>query len=290
MEISGQFRECLRAVGTAVLVLSSFGCGAGSREESAGASPPGGSSPGSPSPSARAPIDQSKVALEVILIDMADGGSEADQRAFDNRVQDIVKAQPGFIKRVSAYGRREPISASDTPKRRFFITVFWDSIEHANAAAAAFTSNPISKEARPGTKPGMPDLYAHYVIGDSTIAGSEVPADALFDNPALALEVIAFDIADAASVPDLLAKDMNMDRTLISKQPGYLKRLTAVGKNELTQKRQYFITVFWKSLDDAMKAAAIVTKDPGSQVLYSFMKADGMMSYNHFYDGLKMVK
>lgn len=245
-----------------------------------------------PDPDETVDIDQTKVALEVILFDMADGGSESDQTAFDLRVQDIVKEQPGFIKRVVAYGRKEPLSPTDTASRRFLITVYWDSLEHANDAAKVLSADPIAAEPRPGVTPlgGAPYLYAHYVIGDSTKAGSEVPADALFDHEGLALEVVAFDIADGASVPDLLAADMNMDKTLISRQPGYLKRVTAVGKNELTQAPQYFITVFWESLDDAMAAGEVVAADPGGQAIFPFAKPGGMFTYDHFYDDLKMVK
>lgn len=233
-------------------------------------------------------IDQSKVALEVVMFDMASGGDEAAQTAFDNRVQDIVKKQPGFIKRVTAYGRKEPLAAGDTTQRRFLIVVYWDSLEHAQAAAVALTADPISKEQRPGVVPGAPNIYAHYVIGDSVAAGSSVPDDSAL-GAGVALELVAFDTKSGTVAADLLAKDNEMDKGLISKQPGYLKRVTALGKNELTGHQQYFILVHWKSLDDAIKAADVVSKDPLGQNIYPFIDMSGYFSYAHFYDSLKNV-
>lgn len=233
-------------------------------------------------------IDQSKVALEVIMFDIASGGNEAAQTAFDNRVQDIVKKQPGFIKRVTAYGRKEPLSAGDTSQRRFLIVVYWDSLEHAQAAAVVLTADPISKEQRPGVVPGAPNLYAHYVIGDSVAAGSSVPDDSVL-GAGVALELVAFDTKSNTVTADLLAKDNEMDKGLISKQPGYLKRVTALGKNELTGHQQYFILVHWKSLDDAVKAAGVVSKDPLGQNISPFIDTSGYFSFAHFYDSLTDV-
>ena len=74
-----------------------------------------------------------------------------------------------------------------------------------------------------------------------------------------------------------------MEMNLISKQKGFLRRITAVGKDEVTMAKQYYIHVYWETMADAMKAAEVVSADPGGKVLFQYTKnPNGIDHYAHY--------
>lgn len=257
-------------VGVASLSLLGFGC----------------SSPVDPQS-----VDQSKVALEVIAFDIASGTDEAAFRAADQPVEDLVKQQPGFLRRVTGFGKHESQGPQDPEKRQFYITVYWQTLDDANAAAQVLMASDAGKAPRPGATIAH---YGHYVIGDSAAAGGyEIPADEVLAADGEAIELVSFDVKDDADPADVITQDVGMDKGFLRAQPGYVTRIGAMGKNELTQSTAHVAVVYWKSLDDAANAAnALFTlqsmSDPSQTP--SYQKPNTPYFYSHYYDGLAVAQ
>ena len=230
--------------------------------------------------------EATSVALEVIALNIADGANVAALRADDaNMENNLISKQKGFLKRITAVGKDEVTQA-----KQYYIHVYWETMADAMHAAEVVSADPAGKVLFQYTKnPNGMDHYGHYEIGDATDrrsnAGISYPGltDPKVSGPNVALEVIALNIADGADVNALKAADLDMEQNLISKQKGFLKRITAVGKSELTQAPQYFIKVFWESLDDALKAAEVVTADPRGKSAFPYLKnPDALGHYGHY--------
>ncbi len=231
-------------------------------------------------------MEDSKVALEVIALNIADGADVAALKAADlNMEQTLISKQKGFIKRITALGKDEVTQA-----KQYYIHVYWETMADAMKAAEVVSADPGGKVLFQYIKnPNGMDHYGHYEIGDATErrknADLQYPGltDPRVNGPEVALEVIALNMADSLDPSVLRAADLEMEKSLISKQKGFIKRITAVGKSELTQSPQYFIKVFWESLNDALKAAEVVGADPGGQVLFKYLKTpDGLAHYGHY--------
>ncbi len=230
--------------------------------------------------------EESSVALEVIALNVADGANIAALRADDSNMEmNLISKQKGFLRRITAVGKDEVTMA-----KQYYIHVYWETMADAMKAAEVVSADPGGKVLFQYTKnPNGIDHYAHYEIGDATDrrknAGVEYPGptDPKVTDPNVALEVVALNTADGVDLNALKTADLDMEMNLISKQKGFIKRITAVGKSELTQAPQYFIKVFWESLDDALNAAKVVGSDPRGQVLFKFVKdPDGLGHYGHY--------
>lgn len=230
--------------------------------------------------------EEASVALEVIALNVADGANIASLRADDaNMEKNLISKQKGFLRRITAVGKDE-----STQAKQYYIHVYWQTMADALKAAEVVSADPGGKVLFQYTKnPDGMDHYGHYEIGDATerrkAAGVEYPslADARVGDPNVALEVIALNLADGVDLSALKAADLDMEMNLISKQKGFIKRITAVGKSELTQAPQYFIKVFWESLGDALNAAQVVGADPRGQVLFKYIKnPNGLAHYGHY--------
>ncbi|MFO0655416.1 MAG: hypothetical protein U0787_10090 [Polyangia bacterium] len=80
--------------------------------------------------------------------------------------------------------------------------------------------------------------------------------DGKYEASSVALEVIALNIADGASVAALRADDANMENNLISKQKGFLKRITAVGKDDSNASQAVLHSCVLETMADAMPVAS----------------------------------
>lgn len=236
-------------------------------------------------------VDPAKVTLEVIAFDLAPGTDEAAFRAADKPVEELVKQQPGFLRRVTGFGRHEAQGPTDPEKRQFYITVYWETLADANAAAEALLNSDVGKAPRPGATIAH---YGHYVIGDSAAAGGyEVPADDVLAADGAAIEVVSFDVKDGADPADVIEQDVGQDVGFLREQPGYMARVGAMGKNELTQSTAHVAVVYWSSLDAAVNAAnALFTmqsmSDPSQTP--SYQKPGTPYFYSHYYEGLELAK
>jgi heme-degrading monooxygenase HmoA len=237
-------------------------------------------------------MESASVALEIIALNLADGADIAALKAADADMEKtLISQQKGFLWRVTAVGKDEVTQA-----KQYYIQVYWQTMADALNAATVVNADPKGKVLFPFAKnPDGIDHYGHYEIGAGPElrknAGIMYPGltDPKVTDPNVALEIIALNLADGADVTALRAADLSMEKDLISKQPGFLKRITAVGKSELTQAPQYSITVYWKTLDDALNAATVVNADPKGKVLFPFAKSpDALGHYGHYVLGATM--
>lgn len=239
-------------------------------------------------------VDQSKVALEVLAFNLAPGTDEAAVAAADSQTEAFVRMQPGFLRRVTGFGRHEPQSAAEPATRQFYVTVYWDSLQSATDAANAFSSSSASQMMRPGTTIAH---YGHYVIGDSAAAGGyHVPTDDVIASAGSAIELVNFDVIDGANASDVIKADVATDTGFLRAQPGYQSRIGAMGKNELTQSTAHIAVVYWKSLDQAVAAAnalfaAQAALTPQQRAaMPNYQKPGTPYFYSHYFDKLAVAK
>lgn len=241
-----------------------------------------------------ASLDQAKVALEVLAFDLAAGADDAAVLAADAQTAAFVREQPGFVRRVTGFGRHEPQGPMDAATRQFYVTVYWESLEAATTAAAAFSRSSAAQAARPGATLAH---YGHYVIGASAAAGGyRIPTDQVLAGPGEAIELVSFDVVDGADPAKVIAADVALDVGLIRKQPGYLARIGALGKNEVTGATAHVAVVYWKTLDNALAAAnalfaaqAAMTPEERAQ-MPNYQKPNTPYFYSHYFDKLALLR
>jgi hypothetical protein len=265
--------------GVAALSLFAFGCGSDSAD-----------TPPVETPVDPQSVDQTKVTLEVVTFDLAPGTDEATVRADDLKVEEFIQRQPGFLRRVTGFGRHEALGPEDMEKRQFFLTVFWETLEEANAAAVALMNSPLGMTQRPGL---TLEHYGHYVIGDSVAAGGyKIPLDAILGGAGQAIELVSWEVADGVSAADVVTQDVTMDKAFLRSQPGYVARIGAMGKNELTQSTAHLAFVYWESIDDAMNAATALFQAQSmmNPPPKDYKKPNTPFVYSHFFDKLTVAK
>jgi len=99
------------------------------------------------------------------------------------------------------------------------------------------------------------------------------------NNPKVTFEVVVSKVKEGVTLFDFVKADKEMEDNFLVKQKGFLKREVAVSKD----KTQFFVIVYWATLEDAESAGAAFYTNPDAM---KRMALSDVVLFNHYVTGL----